>query len=68
MEIMAEKLAALDNLVAAHENGAVFNEITAQTSAVSACHVVAVRIHQLVGKVIWLRKNPLMRNDRLFNI
>lgn len=50
VEDIEEKVAALNALMASHENNPGFAKITAQTPAVGICSVVAVRIGSLSAK------------------
>lgn len=51
VENVGEKVGALNALVVSHEpEGRQFQEITADTSAVSLCEVVAVRVESITGK------------------
>lgn len=51
VEDMAEKVAALNGLVASHEpEGRRFQKVTTETKAFSLCDVVAVRIERISGK------------------
>lgn len=50
IEDVEEKCAALNALMASHENVAEFNKITADNKAVRLCHVVSIRIEQLTAK------------------
>ncbi|MDR1709491.1 MAG: pyridoxamine 5'-phosphate oxidase family protein, partial [Candidatus Accumulibacter sp.] len=50
VEAMEEKLAALNALMAAHENRPDFSEITADMPPTKICAVVAIRIESMTGK------------------
>jgi nitroimidazol reductase NimA-like FMN-containing flavoprotein (pyridoxamine 5'-phosphate oxidase superfamily) len=50
VENIGEKVASLNALMASHENVADFKAITAETSAVAICTVVAVRVESMSGK------------------
>ncbi len=60
-----EKIAALNSLMASHENMPDFDEITKDTAAVSACHVVAVRIESISGKRNLARKKTAEEQLRI---
>jgi nitroimidazol reductase NimA-like FMN-containing flavoprotein (pyridoxamine 5'-phosphate oxidase superfamily) len=50
VENIDEKVASLNALMASHENSPDFSAITAETSAVASCAVVAVRVESMSGK------------------
>lgn len=50
VEGQAEKVAALNALVAAHEEGESFPEITAASREIDLCSLIAVRVERMTGK------------------
>jgi uncharacterized protein len=65
VEQPAEKVAALNALMAAHENVSKFSAITAETPAVKACAVVAVRIDSLSAKANLAQKKTELEKEKI---
>jgi nitroimidazol reductase NimA-like FMN-containing flavoprotein (pyridoxamine 5'-phosphate oxidase superfamily) len=60
-----EKVAALNALMASHEGVQAFSDITAETPAVSACTVVAVRVESLSCKANLARKKSEQEKEKI---
>jgi len=67
IEDIDEKVNALNGLMAVHEKNSGFELITVQTPAVSACHVVAVRIQSISGKRNLAQKKSNKEKYRIAN-
>jgi len=65
VEKSAEKVAALNALMACHENVPQFSAITADTPAVKACAVVAVRIDTLSAKANLAQKKTALEKEKI---
>ncbi|MDK9708560.1 MAG: pyridoxamine 5'-phosphate oxidase family protein [Desulforhopalus sp.] len=65
VEDVVEKVAALNALMACHENVPDFAEITAETPAVALCTVVAVRVEQVTGKANLGQKKPAAEKEKI---
>jgi uncharacterized protein len=61
----AEKVEALNALMAIHENVPDFSEITAETPAVALCTVVVVRIQSLTAKANLAQKKSAADKDKI---
>jgi nitroimidazol reductase NimA-like FMN-containing flavoprotein (pyridoxamine 5'-phosphate oxidase superfamily) len=62
-----EKVAALNALMASHENDPQFAAITATTPAVALCTVVAVRIESMTAKANLGQKKPASEREKIGN-
>jgi len=62
-----EKVGALNALMASHENVQEFSGITADTPAVRACAVVAVRIRSLSAKANLAQKKTDTEREKICN-
>jgi nitroimidazol reductase NimA-like FMN-containing flavoprotein (pyridoxamine 5'-phosphate oxidase superfamily) len=62
---MEEKIAALNALMASHENRATFSDITVESKAVALCHVVAVRIDSVTAKANLAQKKSAAEKKRI---
>ncbi len=60
-----EKIAALNALMASHENVSQFSGITTETPAVKSCTVVAVRIESLSAKANLAQKKSEAERDKI---
>jgi nitroimidazol reductase NimA-like FMN-containing flavoprotein (pyridoxamine 5'-phosphate oxidase superfamily) len=65
VEEPAEKLAALNALMASHENVPDFASITAATPAVALCTVVAVRVESLSAKANLAQKKSAAEKEKI---
>lgn len=65
VENIAEKVAALNALMASHEEVAEFSGITAETPAVARCAVVAVRVESLSAKANLAQKKSATEKEKI---
>lgn len=65
VEQPAEKVAALNALMASHENVPAFTGITAETPAVALCTVVAVRVESLSAKANLAQKKSAEEREKI---
>jgi hypothetical protein len=65
IEQPAEKIAALNGLMASHENVPEFTGITGDTPAVALCTVVAVRVESLSAKANLAQKRSAAEKEKI---
>jgi hypothetical protein len=62
---IAEKVAALNAIMASHEGVAQFTGITAETPAAARCAVVAIRIESMTGKANLAQKKSAADKEKI---
>jgi nitroimidazol reductase NimA-like FMN-containing flavoprotein (pyridoxamine 5'-phosphate oxidase superfamily) len=67
IETMEEKVAALNALMASHEEVEVFTGITSETKAVSHCCVVAIRVDSITAKANLAQKKSPAEKEKICN-